>query len=365
MEKKLQIYKPRLFKTDANNINLCLETGWISSRGSFVEEFEKNFSTYMGGGYAATCSNGTTALTLAIVAIGLKSGDTVVVPSFTYIACINVLIHHGINIKFIRSSENTLQLDLEHLKEIDLDGVRAILVPHLYGSSADMDEILSICRPRNILVIEDCAEAIGTKLRNRFVGTYGDISTFSFFGNKTITTGEGGMVFSKSREVIENVKKYRSHCQTDVGSYQHFDAGYNFRMTNICAAVGCSQLENINININDKRNNHLLYKKYLNIPESLFDVHGHIYSTYWMEVLSVGDILLYNALVDALKFHGIEYRPVFSPAHEMEYVKKKFKIDSEQLNMPWTALKLNLPSYPDLTDENIQYIANVVNKVLC
>jgi len=239
------VYRPFLTGNEKKYVNECLDSSWISSQGEFVEKFETAFADYLGVQYALSCSNGTTALHLAMLALGISAGDEVIVPSLTYVASANAITYTGGTPVFVDSDPDYFQMDPEKIERSITPKTRAIVVVHLYGHACDMQPIQEIAKRHHLLLIEDCAEAIGTEDAGQRVGTFGDIATFSFFGNKTITTGEGGMVVTNREDLAKQVFRFKGQGVSDTREYFHEVVGYNYRMTNICCAIGLAQMENL------------------------------------------------------------------------------------------------------------------------
>ena len=253
MKLKYPVYQPSLSGNEKKYVMECLDSTWISSKGKFINQFEENFSEYLGIKYSASVSNGTVALHAALLALGIGKGDEVIVPTFTYIASVNSISYAGAAPVFVDSKEDTWQMDPEDVKNKITAKTKAVMAVHLYGDTCEMDELVNICKEFNLYLIEDTAEAFGSKYNGKFAGTFGDISTFSFFGNKTITTGEGGMVSTNSKELYDLVLRLKGQGLAAGREYYHDVVGYNYRMTNICAAIGCAQLENATGIITKKR----------------------------------------------------------------------------------------------------------------
>jgi perosamine synthetase len=193
----IPVYRPFLTGRERQYVSECLDSTWISSRGEFIGKFERSFSAFIGAEHATTVCNGTVALHLALLAIGIGPGDEVIVPTLTYVASVNMVVAAGATPVFVDSLEETWQISPAAVERAITQRTKAVMVVHLYGASCEMNAISEICRKNRLLLIEDCAEAFGTILSGKHVGTFGDVSTFSFFGNKTITTGEGGMVVTE------------------------------------------------------------------------------------------------------------------------------------------------------------------------
>jgi len=206
---KVPIYKPDLTGNEMKYVSECINSSWISSRGKFVSEFEKSFSNAVKVEHATSVCNGTVALHLALVALGIGPGDEVIVPTLTYIASVNAIVYCGAKPIFVDSSSETWQIDPDSVIDKITPNTKAIMAVHLYGQACDMDALLNIAKKHKLFLVEDCAEAFGTYYKNKHVGTFGNISTFSFFGNKTITTGEGGMVVSNDKTLIERARHFK------------------------------------------------------------------------------------------------------------------------------------------------------------
>jgi len=207
------VYQPYLAGNVSRYVNECLESGWISSRGEFVAKFENAFADYVGAAQATSVANGTVAIHLALEALGVGPGDEVIVPTLTYVACVNTILQTGAKPVFVDSLEGTLQINPAEVERSITHRTKAVMAVHLYGHPCDMTSIVAICRRHGLLLIEDCAEAFGSKFEGRHVGTFGDAATFSFFGNKTITTGEGGMVLACDPEIMSRCRKLKNHAR--------------------------------------------------------------------------------------------------------------------------------------------------------
>ena len=213
METKYPVYKPSLKGNELKYVSDCIESTWISSKGKYTEEFEKKFASYIGTDHATSVCNGTVALHLALLTLDLKPGDEVIVPTFTYVASVNAISYVGAKPVFVDSLTDTWQMDSDEVEKKITSRTRAIMAPHIYGHPCDMGKLLAICKKHQLFLVEDCAEAIGSKFKGQMMGTFGDVAAFSFFGNKTITTGEGGMVTTNSITLIEKARKLKNHKQ--------------------------------------------------------------------------------------------------------------------------------------------------------
>jgi len=357
--KKIPVYKPSLHGNEKKYILDCLNTTWISSKGRYITNFEESFSKYLGINHAVAVTNGTVALHLALLALGIGAGDEVLVPTLTYIASVNAITYTGATPVFVDSIKETWQIDPENALRKITPKTKAILVVHLFGHPCQMDKIMTIAKDNALFLIEDCAEAIGSKFNDKYVGQFGEISTFSFFGNKTITTGEGGMVVTNDLTLAERVRHLKGQGLAKHREYWHDIIGFNYRMTNICAAIGLAQLERIEEILLKKRKISDLYKDLLKDIDLI--VHpevGNVYHSYWMVSILVPNNLIRDELRIYLSNYGIETRPVFFPVHTMPIYSNHFSLNpiSEEIGHRG----ITLPSYPDLVDEEINFITDKI-----
>ena len=357
---KIPIYRPDLNGNEKKYVNECLDTSWISSRGRFVNEFETVFAHRIGIEHAVSVSNGTVALHLALLALGLGPGDEVIVPTLTYIACANSIAYTGAKPVFVDSLRNTWQIDPQDVRRHITPQTRAIMPVHLYGHACDMDTLVAIAKEHRLFIIEDCAEAFGTIYKGRHVGTFGDISTFSFFGNKTITTGEGGMVISNDKTLIERARHLKGQGLAAHREYWHDVIGFNYRMTNIQAAIGLAQLERADKFIGQKR---AIAERYKSALKGLpVEVHSEEFETvhsYWMFSILVERSEQRDALRDYLRDNGIETRPLFYPIHTMPMYARNYRKHIVAEDLAWRGI--NLPSWPGLSNQDLDYIVRTIS----
>lgn len=354
---KYPVYRPQFFGNEKKYVNECLDTTWISSKGKFVDRFESGFSSFIGSKYGTAVCNGTVALHLALEALGIGKGDEVIVPTLTYIASVNAITYTRATPVFVDSLSDFWQIDPNDVLQKITSKTKAIICVHLYGHSCDMNALTKIARENNLFLVEDCAEAIGTKYNDEHVGTFGDLATFSFYGNKTITTGEGGMVVTNDKQLHERLVHLKGQGLAKDREYWHDVIGYNYRMTNICAAIGLAQLENINQILVKKRNIAAWYHEFL--KDSEYHLQGEAEGTvnsYWMCTVLIPDRVNREELRNHLRVHGIETRPMFYPIHSMPiYLNTKINFPvSEKLSR----LGINLPSYPELTKNDVSFIVS-------
>ncbi len=360
MQIKIPIYQPSLTGNEKNYVLDCLESTWISSKGKYISKFENEFASYIGIKHATTVANGTLALHLAILALGIGEGDEVIVPTLTYIASVNSITYTGAKPVFVDSLIDTWQMNPEDVIKKITSKTKAIMAVHLYGHPCDMKALKTICKEYGLFLIEDCAEALGTKYEDHHVGTFGDVATFSFFGNKTITTGEGGMVVTNDTTLYDRSVRFKGQGLAKHREYWHDVIGYNFRMTNICAAIGLAQLEQIDKFIEQKRAIALRYKKaFENTSFTFHDEAPNVFHSYWMCSILVDNSADRDRLRTHLADNGIETRPLFYPVHTMPMFTHDYQMHPVAEQLGWRGI--NLPSYPDLKEEEL---VTIIEKIL-
>lgn len=359
MNIKYPVYQPHLGGNEKNYVNQCIDSTWISSKGKFVSEFEQSFAAFLNVRFAATVSNGTVALHLALLALGIGKDDEVIVPTLTYVASVNSITYTGAIPVFVDSVRDTWQMNPEDVKRKITPKTKAIIAVHLYGHPCEMDSLSQIAKEYGLFLIEDCAEAIGSYYKNKHVGSFGDISTFSFFGNKTITTGEGGMVVTNDPTLFDRTVHFRGQGLAMHRQYWHDVVGYNYRMTNICAAIGLAQLENIDFVLNKKRTIAKWYGELLkDTPVEFHGEVGEVVHSYWMNSILVDNSSNRDLLRTRLEECGIETRPLFYPVHTMPMYSSKYIKCPIAEDLGWRGI--NLPSYPDLQKEDVIFICDSI-----
>ena len=320
----IPIAEPWLGDEEIQNVIEAVRSGWISSKGKFIHEFEDAFAKYCGAEHGVATSNGTTALHLALAGLGIKKGDEVIVPTLTFIATANAVTYTGATPIFVDSHPDYWCIDPEKIEEKITQRTKAIIPVHLYGHPCDMDLINTIAKTYKLWVIEDAAEAHGAEYNGRKVGTLSDIACFSFYGNKLVTTGEGGMCLTNNEEIAARLRILRDHGQNPNRRYWHEVIGFNYRMTNLQAALGVAQVKKIDVLIEKKRQ---IAKKYSETLETLRNDGLLTFppempwarSIYWMySILLKSQFGLTRDEVAALLADkGIETRPLFYPVHVM------------------------------------------------
>lgn len=363
MSFNIPIYQPSISGNEKKYVNECLDSTWISSKGRFISEFEIKFADYTDVRYATSVSNGTVALHLALVALGIGPGDEVIVPTLTYIASVNAIAFTGATPVFVDSVTNTWQMDPDDVRRKITPHTRAILVVHLYGHPCDMDAIVAIVNEKELFLVEDCAEAFGSLFKGRHVGSFGDIATYSFFGNKSITTGEGGMVVTNDETLHDRAVHFKGQGLAKHRQYWHDVIGYNYRMSNICAAIGLAQLERADELLAMKRQVAQWYAESLNGTAITLHLEvGDVRHSYWMNSILVDDPAKRDPLREALENEGIETRPVFYPVHTMPMYAQKFQRHPVAESLGWRGI--NLPSWPELKIEHVKKISACIRKFL-
>ena len=338
----------------------CVESGWISSAGGYVERFERAFTDIAGTTHAAACCSGTVALHLALLALGIGPDDEVIVPTLTYVATANAVRYCGARPVFVDVEPDTMNLSPDAVERALTKRTKAVIAVHLYGHPADMDALRAVCEPRGVRVVEDAAEAHGATIGDRLVGSIGHIATFSFFGNKILSTGEGGMVTTNDAELDAYVRLFRGQGQDPERRYWFPVVGYNYRMTNVAAAIGLAQCERFAEHLADRRRVGDAYDKYLS------DLDGRVQlpitrcgytNVRWLYTVVLSDDVVrsHDEIITALATDGIESRPVFYSMHQLPpYRDAAAKMPvSERLS----ANGISLPTHGHLTDDDIGYIA--------
>jgi perosamine synthetase len=363
----IPVSEPSITQKEIDYVLDALKSGWVSSIGGYINKFETGFAAFVGTKYALCVSNGTVALHLALLACGLKPGDEVIVPDLTFIATANAVTYTGATPVIVDIDPETWCISPEEIKKAVTPKTKAIIPVHLYGHPADMDPILDIARKHNLFVIEDCAEAHGAEYKGRKVGSFGQFGTFSFYGNKIITTGEGGMLTTDDEELFKRAKFLKDHAMSPAKRYWHTEVGYNYRMTNLQAALGVAQLERINELIEKKRQIFNWYKEFLCEVDGirLNPEKEWAKNVFWMVclILDKNFGISRDELIVRLKEKGIDTRPFFYPMSEMPMYKGGTNYDSPTAKA-LSENGINLPSGSNLTEKEVKWIAENVKKTI-
>lgn len=359
----IPVYKPDFYGNEKKYVNECLDTNWISSKGRFTDLFESAFQAFTSIPYCVSASNGTCALQLALAALNIPENTEIIVPSFAYVAPASAVVRHGCKPVFVDIDPNTLQIDAASIEKSITADTSCIIGVHTYGYPYDAKSVNNIAQKYKLKHIEDCAEAIGTKQKGgTHVGNDCDISTFSLYANKTITSGEGGLVCTADPSLNKKICSLKSHSTISPGIYDHDDFGFNFRLSNIACAIALGQIESIDLILEKKKGLAQAYRENVTNPllrvfDPSPDSNQH---SYWMNtVLTTSSQLQYDCM-EFLKEHHIETRPLFKPIHLMEPYKI-FHNDASKLINSESVHGLNLPSYPSLSSNQITEIISALN----
>ena len=329
-------------------------TTWISSSGRYIDRFEGDFSSYSDCKHGVSVSNGTAALHLALVVLGIGEGDEVIIPDLTFVATINAVLHANAIPVIVDVEESSWCINPEKIKKAITTRTKAIIPVHLYGQPCDMGAIMKIAKKYKLKVVEDCAEAHGAMYKNKKVGSFGDIGCFSFFGNKVITTGEGGMCTTNSSLLDERMRILRDHGMSREKKYWHTVVGFNYRMTNLQAAIGVAQLERIESIHRNRLKYEDCYRSLLDEKEFTFqdDLINRQRIT-WLVSFLVDKGNDRDQYIDKLKKHGIDARPFFYPLSIMKIYQEYCSVNTPVAKKV-SSLGLNLPTY-----ENLKGIAEI------
>ena len=363
----IPISKPHLEKDEINNVLKCIKSGWISYAGKYVQEFEKTFTNYLGGGFSVAVSNGTAAIELALRTFKIGYGDEVIIPNFTFAATINAVINSGAKPVLADVEKSTWTIDIHEIKKKITKKTKAIIAVHIYGQPAKIDEIKKIAKKHKVKIIEDSAEALGATYKGRKIGIKSDCATFSFFANKTITTGEGGMLVFKNKKASELAKLLRNQGQSLKKQFWHDNAGFNFRMTNIQAALGVAQMKKINKFISKRKMIFKFYNDKLKKSDKIKFLPSNSWSenSYWYYTILINNIGKFqrNRLIKTLKSYGIETRPCFYPLNTMEPYKK-YAQGTYKVSYNIGQNAITLPTFYSLEKKQQSYIVKILLKIL-
>lgn len=356
---------PEIRGNEWKYIKECLDTGWVSSAGGFVSLFEEKFSEYTGAREAVVTVNGTSALHLALMSLGIKEGDEVIVPSMTFISPVNAIRYVGAEPVFADVCRDTYVMDADKVEELVTKKTRAILPVHIYGHPVDMDTILEIASRHGLYVIEDATESLGSLYKGRHTGTIGHAGCFSFNGNKLITTGAGGMLVTNDEKIGKRAKYLSNQTKTvtENGGFFHEEAGYNYRMPNLLAAMGLAQLENTDDFIGIKRDNAKYYMELLKDMDGISLPAQREWATnvFWLFSILVEDSYYLNRdeLIKKLREEEIESRPFFIPIHTMPPYKD-CRCGNLDVTMDISKRGINLPSSVGLKKSDIEKVCSIL-----
>jgi perosamine synthetase len=362
---RIPVAEPDIGPKELQNVVEAVKSGWVSSKGRFIRQFEEEFANYVGVRHAVATSSGTASLHLALSAIGIGSGNEVIVPTLTFAAVANSVIHTRAKPVLVDSHIDYWCIDPLKIEQQITRKTKAIIPVHLYGHPCDMDRIRKLAYRHGLYVIEDCAEAHGAEYKTRRVGSFSDIACFSFYGNKTITTGEGGMCLTNSEKLANKMRILRDHGMRSDKRYWHEVVGFNYRLTNLQAALGVAQLGRMDEFVERKRR---LAKRY---QTKLKHIRGILTQpemswakcVFWLySVLVTSDYgLSRDELQARLLEAGVETRRFFYPLHQMPLYRPYSK--GTYLNADRLAAEgINLPSSVKLSNANVQEVANLIHR---
>jgi len=368
----IPVAAPMIGERELAYVTDAVRSGWVSSLGPYIERFEQAFARYVGVSHAIAVCNGTVGLHLALHALGIGPGDEVLVPDLTFVATAHAVLYVGATPVFVDVEPDTWCMDPVAAERAITPRTRAIIPVHLYGHPADMDAIQRLADKHGLFIVEDAAEAHGAEYHNRRVGSIGNVGVFSFYGNKIITTGEGGMVTTNDSALAERLRYLKDHGMSPQRRYYHTELAFNYRMTNIQAALGLAQLEQIEIFIAKRRQVFQWYAQYLSdLPGVLLNTERPgTRNVYWMTclVLPPDSPVKRDELMAGLRNQGIDSRPFFVPMHQLPHLARYRAVGRDGEGCPqasWLGAQgLNLPSGPHLDEWTVRRISDVIKDLL-
>ncbi len=363
----IPVNEPLLNGNEKKYLEECIDTVWISSEGPFVKKFEKEFANVVNRKYGISVCNGSVALEVAIAALGIGPGDEVIMPTFTIISCASAIVRTGAMPVLIDADKDTWNMDVEQIEAKITKRTKAIMIVHIYGLPVDMNPLLQLAEKYNLFIIEDAAEVIGQTYYNKPCGSFGDISTFSFYPNKHVTTGEGGMVVTDNEELAKKCNSLRNLCFQPQQRFLHQELGWNFRLSNIQAAIGVAQLEQLDKNIIRKRE---IGMRYLNNLKNLSSIQlPQLKTDYAENIFWVFGIVLLDEkypdatrVMDILKTKNVGTRPFFWPMHKQPVFHKMglFQSESHPVSENISRNGFYIPSGLAITDEQIDIVSDIL-----
>jgi perosamine synthetase len=366
----IPVNQPRLDGNEKRYLVECIDSGWISSEGRFVTDLERHFADKVGRRHAVAVNSGTAALEAALVALGLSPGDEVIIPTFTIICCVSAVLRAGATPVLVDCDPDTWNMDVSAIETKITKRTKAIMAVHIYGLPVDMDPILHLAERYNLIVIEDAAEAIGLRYKGRLCGSFGDISAMSFYANKHVTTGEGGMIFTDDDEIAEHCRSLRNLCFNPQRRFVHEELGWNLRMCNLQAAIGLAQLERLDESVARKRwMGHYYQKTLADIPEIQLPLDSTPYAdnVYWVFgiVIKEGVPIDGDELARRLQAAGVQTRPFFWPMHTQPVFKAMGLFNGESYPVAERIARkgLYLPCGLALTESEILQVSAALHNV--
>lgn len=366
----IPVNEPLIGKKELQYVTDCVKSGWISSKGKYIKSFEDAFAKFCGVRYGISTTSGTTALHLALTCLDIKKSDEVIMPTFTMIATAYAVLYLGAKPVFIDSEDRTWNMDVLKIEEAVNSKTRALLPVHIYGHPVDMDPIINISKKCSLFIVEDAAEAHGARYKDKRCGSMGDINCFSFYANKIITTGEGGMVVTDNKKIAERARLLKDLSHSPKKRFLHTALAYNYRMTNMQAALGLAQIEKVNKLIEKKRRIAGLYN------DNLKDIEGlrlpleekWAKSVYWMYSVLVEDdfgLTRDEFKIELLK-SGVETRSFFIPMHRQPVIQKMGLVDKKKrypVSDYISGHGLYLPTGLALKDKDVLFVCEAIRKM--
>lgn len=364
MPYKIPVAAPSLIGNEKKYVNDCMESGWISSAGKYIELFESHFAEFCGVKHAIACCNGTVALHLALVALGVQPDDEVIVPTLTFVATPNAVTYCGARPIFVDSEADTWNIDYQQIESKITPRTKGIIAVHLYGHPAKMSFLREIADRHDLFLLEDAAEAHGAMCDGKIIGSIGDAAAFSFYANKIITTGEGGMVVTNDDALAKKLRLLRGQGMDPERRYWHPVIGYNYRMMNLPAAIGLAQLENINTQLAARKRIAELYQNRLRKISgiSLQIEQSWARHVFWMFSIILDPTIWLNrdSVIEILSKQGIETRPLFYPAHTFPPYKNVGGCEKFPVAENLSANGISLPTWTGLTENDIDDVCRAL-----
>lgn len=384
--KLIPLSVPNLKGREKEYVLDVIEQEWVSTGGSYIDLLEKKMAEYLEVQNAIACQSGTSGLHLALMLSGVEKGDEVFVPTLTFIAAVNPIKYIGANPIFV-DCEDSLTIDIDKIKAFIENEckykngrlinkttgkcIKAIVVVHVFGNAANMEKIIELAHKYHLKVIEDATEALGSyfikgKYKGKYLGTIGDFGVYSFNGNKIITTGGGGMMVARDRKLLQKAKYLSTQAKDDDLFYQHNEIGYNYRMTNLQAAVGVAQLEQLEKFIEVKQKNYKLYKELLEGYEGLelIEFSKSIRANYWFySIIIKKDIIDMRSIIEQLHHKGIQTRPVWGLIHKQKPYELNQSYDISKA-LYYEKHVLNVPCSSNLLEEEVYYVVDSLKKIM-
>ena len=368
VRRRIPVSSPSFVGNEREYVLDCMDSGWVSSAGKYVDLFEEAFAEFCGVKHAVACCNGTAALHVSLLALGVGPGDEVIVPTLTFVATANAVTYCGARPVFVDSESETWNLDPAHVAAKITPRTKGIIAVHLYGHPAEVDELRALASRHGLFLLEDAAEAHGALYRGRSVGSLGDLAAFSFYGNKIIATGEGGMVVTDDDALAARVRLLRGQGMDSERRYWFPVVGYNYRMMNLPAAIGLAQLERAGWHTARRREVAASYKRLL------VDVQGLNWQTerawarhaYWMFTVLMSDDAadVRDRLMARLEEEGIETRPVFYPLHTLPPYQEAARGEEFPVAESLSRRGVSLPTWAGLSQDDQSYVCERLSELL-